>query len=321
MTDTHKRPPYIVALEGYKKNLPRLLLMLLFQIALRLISLMPVLFTLNGGRLPYLGETYTPIVSVGVTALLYLFLVNPFRVWGASVLCSCVSRSKRKLNVTQPHYKKWMRLSHRRLAYVLPWTLPLIAISVFIYVWFNVLPFTQAGLIITDIGAIFGGRYETGAVAVGVAFVACVLLTAFGWWLNLALDYQPVVELGTRRSVERAKDGREQAWRDLIKTTGLNLLLSIPAMIGYAVILYLIAKEGLLDRLTGNMKMDLQVAAQFIKTTLTTGNVSSLTVWLTVGCELILHLPFYLWRKLNHAVVVQRICRRRDGMRYVDTRA
>ena len=123
-----------------------------------------------------------------------------------------------------------------------------------------------------------------------------------GWRRDLPMEYLPVRHLGPGKACRVSAQARKKGKRLLFRTTAVNFLLSLPALVGCAAVLAPYIGEHVY--FSGNPQIVLGSLTRLMKTPLPMEQwVELLLVFL------LLYLPFLILRKMRNAVAVRRLTR------------
>lgn len=295
--------PHRQAFKAWRGHFFSLLVLLGLNLLVRLLALSPLFYTLATKKalLPLAGK-WTIVPGLLASVLLYLLLVMPFRFQSRAILSRITNAQDRATTFGDGHFFRWLAAGLLRFFKALPWLLPLIAVLAGFYYYWNLVGFNEFGLMVRQVGALVGGEYVAGVALLVAAFLVSALLASYGWWRGMPLDYQPVAEIGPWQSARRAQMARRQRLHHFARTTLVNALMCLPALI----VLVLLLALHLKGALTGSLQWDVPI----LISTLTELRFPASLLLQWGGALLALYLPFVYLRKAALAAAVGDASRR-----------
>lgn len=253
-----------------------------FQLLLRVLALFPALLALRG-----IGPAY---VGYGVSALLYVLGVFPFR-FSAGQALLCAVKKEKAPPVSFSLYGPWLKKGLRRLLLGLPFGLPLYLIAAYLVIGSQTLPYNEMWQPVQNLALIFGGEPTLlgGMLAALPFLMLMVLLFSLGWLANMPLDFG---DWQLRRLPRYA--GR------LIKNFAVNTLLFLPAPVG-ALALLLPYVFGQVD-FSGSLLKTIRGMQQLVKAPLPPALLCALA-----GLFVLVYLPLCILRKGRNARLANEI--------------
>ena len=169
---------------------------------------------------------YATLVRIAVSALLFLFVAWPERLFRLRAVKALEGGQQCKF-----HYFQAVARALLRLARVSAALLPALLLSgVWYYIYlYNAVGFNQTLKLLKKIGAVFGGTYDLGVALLWGALLISLLVLAVLWNADKALDY---VENG-----KKALRIKKRARRERFKLSVSNFLLCLPALALVCVVL------------------------------------------------------------------------------------
>ena len=284
------------AWRGCKKHGGKLLALMLGQALLRALALLPLFFSDRLESVP----AWAPFAA---SALMYLLLVLPLRFFAGERLRYYSAPRLNSPRGGKP-WANWMAAGLVRCARGMAWGLPfLFCVGYFIY-GMKYLPFNKMWQPVQNLAQLVGQEPSliTGMIIAGIATVIFAVIFAWGWRRDLPMEYLPVRHLGPGKACRVSAQARKKGKRLLLRTTAVNFLLSLPALVGCAAVLAPYIGEHVF--FSGNPQIVLGSLKQLMKTPLPMEQwVELLLVFL------LLYLPFLILRKMRNAVAVRRLTR------------
>ena len=284
------------AWHAYTRNLPGLLLWTLWQAAVRLIALSPVILSLC-------FSVFSVRIALVLSLLLYIFLVYPMRFRSALTLTRMV-RWMDASSLRPASYLSRLGAGVIRMLSGMVWGIPFAALIYRLYQYIFVFPGSRFNQDFRAIGAFLNGSAadDTQLLIGSIVFFGMIFLSLLlflcGWHRGVAYDFQLVGDVTPGSALRNARRVRRlpHVRRALLKCALTNALLCLPA-----IILPLTVPYGYLrGMLTGSPMQDLQLLAAFFRAGMISGGV----VYITAAVFLVLYLPLFSYRKLRNAAVV-----------------
>lgn len=313
---TH-RTPHARSFHCILKYPVKYALLTLRQLAVMLLVLAPLAYTVAGGRVPALLPLSDMPVLWGLllSLLLLVFVGMPMKYNSVGVLCRMYGHSRRKAELTINSYKKLLKASSRRVGRQLLWSIPLLALLLFFYIEYFVTPNNAFGKEMIALSEKLGFSNSTVMYLLYAALTLLSLLAAvLAWSLDSVEDYQPMVELGYTRARARAKDALKIKRASFIKVRLLNVLICALPVLVLAALVLLVTKGVSTVPLTGMPQYDVSIIINNLRAVLS----STKRLFLIVA--LALWLPLWQYRKLALCILTQRVCKSRDGVRIINNR-
>jgi hypothetical protein len=289
--------PHKRAWEIYFQQLPKVFILLLFQMFLRLVAFAPLLFAGITGSFFGLEAQFALVCGLAFSLPLYVLLVMPMRFQAAAYKIRLLYDLPRDSRVNARNYLRWLSAALVRLTRALPFLLPFFA---FIILYFYYIPypdFTVPMLGISNLGDLIGLSFIGGIMIIGLAGVLFALLAAYGWNRDISFEHQDVLKQGIRISLNQSCVLRGRRKRAINYTVFINLLLCLPAVTSVLLILgsYLLS----LPRM-GMLAMDYMNMA----ITLIQLNLPDRTLLMILLVMAVLWLPLLPLRKLALSAAV-----------------
>ena len=305
MMQQQKSSPHSRGWQVYTGKFQQMLSLVAFQLLLRLIAFSPMLYAALTGQ--FFGLTRDHALAFGFlfSLPLYVILVMPFRFQAAARMAG-LHGYEHSSKPTMRNYLKWLPAALVRLLLVLPFLLPFLAFIILFYYYMRVPGFNESLLVIQTLGNLIGGDYPAGILLIGLAGILTALLAGFAWKRGLAFEHQPVPESGIRESLRRGKEVRTRRHRHINRTVFINMLLTLPAILGVlGVLLYqLLAMPRI-----GMLVMDFMNAVSVLLTFKFPAN----TLYMLLIILAVFWLPLLPWRKLALSAVLARPARSEDA--------
>ncbi len=277
-------------MKTYLDNLGEILLTALAGTVLRVLALYPVLrFLLEGSC------TLSLALFAFAGLLLYLFGVLPLRSFGYMRLRTFSGGS---LAAGRVGYGQCLSGGLSRLARGIPWCVPLFLLAGFWIYGFTVMYFQDWYMhVLKPLGALVGGLADAGTGVLLVLILLSAFAAALGWWLDMESDFRDLTVRDTRDKRRRRRAVRNGAIRQRLGSAGINILLTLPSIVLWAVILY---RAYLVDI---HFEYGLMNAAREMAGVLRRG--ASGTVLLRMGLVLfVVHMPLAALRKTRSALLI-----------------
>lgn len=294
MQQTSSRP-HSRAWRVYTQHIPRVLGLLLFQLALRLVAFAPLVYAASSGKFLNFNRDYALAYGLLFSLPLYVLLVMPFRFQAAAAKAQ-LHGFERDSRVSIGNYLKWLPAALVRFLRALPFILPFF-IFIGLYFYYMAYPdFIVPMLAISDLGNLIGMDFLGGVIIIGLAALLTSILAACGWKRDIAFEHQDILTQGIRLSLQRAAALRKRRQRTINRTVLLNLLLCLPAVLGVLIAL----GSYLMGLRTGALSMDfLNIATRLIDL-----DIPQATMLIMLIVLLVLWLPVLPWRKLALSAAV-----------------
>lgn len=272
------------------------LALLLFQLLLRAVAFIPLIYAAVTGRFFGFNKNYALAFGFLFSLPLVVLLVLPFRFQAAARKAQLLGHH-RDAAISLKNYGIWLRAALLRLLRALPYILPFFVFAGLYYYYMPYPDFTVPMLGISRIGDVIGKGFLGGAIITGVVGVATAILAGCGWLRGVAFEHQDLIGQGIGLSLKRARELRRRRKKTIRRTVFKNALLSLPALIG---VLYVIAQHLMsLDRV-GMLALDyLNAAANLLKFDFPSRVPVTIAIIL-----LVLWLPLLPFRKTALAAVM-----------------
>ena len=294
------------------KNTDDVLTVVIVQVLVRAVVLLPIVLSARtDGKLP------APLAWVAA-ALLYIFLVMPLRCWGGEKLRR-MFYSRHMHSKTPGIYAKWLKAELMRFLRGLIWGLPFL-------IWFGyclhyyitnkalqeIQGFNVMWKPVMNLAGLLGQEPD---LMLGLAVVFLILLLlglifAYGWWRNEMLDCLPIRSLELDQCFRWACRIRRHHRKEVIKTTLVNILLTLPAVVGFLVIFiaYIRAKIDLSRGLIYFFAKLPQLLFDLLDNIIALQNPFPQKYMLLLGALMVLvYLPLCLIRKMRIAALAGKL--------------
>ncbi len=217
---------------------PQVLALLFTQLLARLLAFAPLLYAASGGGFGGWLPGHEPALGLLFSLPLYVLIVMPLR-FHAAARMAVLHGAQRADRLNGSSYEKWLAASLYRLARALPFLLPFLLFMGGFYYYLRVPPFNVSLMAVESLGKMLGGETVTGIAAVVLVGLATLLLYVCGWTRGVAFEHQPVIEMGITASWRVAKELKKRRRRRVARTTLINALLTLPALLGVLAVLFL----------------------------------------------------------------------------------
>ena len=268
-------------MKAFLENLCRLMLTAYLGLALRLLALVPLYFVYTEQTLKF-----PEWVLILFSLVLWVFAVLPWRVHGRYALRICWN-----MPYTHADYVCLLKAGLKRVLLGMVYGIPFIASAVLWHYGYHVINFKLFYNFLKDVGAFFGGRTDTGLIAVGVVMVVTALVYALGWWL-----YTPADTLGPKVPLRCGKKLLIRHVSAYIKVLLVNICLLLPSIALWFAALFLHYQSRI--EWSGSMLSLLQNVSEALKTPLPGTLILRLAFVLIV-----VHVPLCLVRKYRYAAL------------------
>lgn len=275
------------------------------QLLIRAAVVAPFLFCKSlGGPLP-------DLLAALAGAAVYVFLLIPMRFWAKQKVRRVFYRhgsNKRKENIPTT-YHRWLSTGLLRYLRGFLWGLPFCLCVAYFTVMRSVLDAKTFNAPIHWLAMLLAGNPEDGLGNVSLAWgliggLICLfgLLFAYGWWRDLPFEYLPVRSIGTTKTLHWSRRILKKRRKEMFGNTCVNILLSLPAILGFGAVLGMY----MINKVNFSLSMDM-VLAQLKN--LLTQPVPQLVLLELLGVFAVLYLPFCIWRKCRNAALMARCIR------------
>jgi hypothetical protein len=274
-----------------------------FQLSIRIIAFLPIFLALVTKDLFGLSREHAPAFGFLLSLPLYVLIVMPFR-FQAGAKMNNLNGNNRNDNICLHNYIKWLKAALLRLLRALPFLLPFLAFLITFYYYMRVPGYNESLLAISTLGEAVGGDFPAGIAIVAIVGLITLILAAIGWRIDVPFEHQAIIEQGIGASMQQAKAIRQQRRKLLYKTTIINALLTLPAILSIfgAISSYLLSLPKL-----GMLIMDFLKLVSIVLTL----DFPTQTICLSLVFLAVLWLPLLPLRKLaiNAAVAVNNLHR------------
>lgn len=242
-------------------------------------------------------------INAIVSALIYLFLVMPLRYWGREKIRRLFYSRNTISRNTQP-YKRWMHAGLLRLSRALLWGAPFLAGVLYLLIGKSKLPYTEMWAPFRPLAVLVGKEPDTfTGMLVGLVILALLgLLFAYGWWRDMPFEYLPVRSLGRKHTLHWSRRIMKHHRKEVVKVTLVNILLCLPAVIGYAAVLIPYVKSQVDFSLSNDLVLNMIM--RVFKNPLPTTQIL-----LLIAVTAALYLPLCGVRKMRNAALIAKIMR------------
>lgn len=236
-------------------------------------------------------------------ALLYIFVLFPARfAMGESMRWMAAGK---KMPAVKGKYAMRFKAGLMKLGRGMLWGLPfLLALSLFLY-GMEYLPYNNLGRILQKFVLVREPTSARGLIVVALLLLLLLMLFALGWRRDMAMEYLPAKKLGLKGMRSAAAQARRRGKGKLFQNSFINCILLLPAVAGWLLVLIPYALDNM--RSSGNMLRTVQSLLNVLKEPLPFG----LFVLLSL-LSAVLYMPFFLYRKMRNAVLVQELTREWD---------
>lgn len=279
----------------YKEATGKVVKLLFLQLLLRLISFSPLLYAVIGGSFFGFPKDHILAISFLFSLPLYVFVGMSSRFEAAAGMASLLGYN-RESKPEIKHHLKWFSAALYRLLHALPFILPFMAFVVLFYYYMRVPGFNESMLAIGTVGSLVGGDYLAGIVIIILFGLLSALLAAWGWIRGVPFEHQPLIENGVRASWKAGLQIRRDRKKTIRHTIWINLLLSLPAVIGVVAVL----GAHIATKMSGTLIFDFLSAAIIL---LTLSFPTAVLIQLLIVL-VILWLPLLPLRKLALTAVL-----------------
>lgn len=231
-----RRSPHRRAWQVVSKKPGQVLSLLLFQLLLRAIAFIPLIYAAATGTFFGFNKNYALALGFLFSLPLVVLLVLPFRFQAAARKAQLLGY-QREAAISLKNYGIWLRAALLRLLRALPCILPFF---VFAGLYSYYMPYPDALLpisILSDMGSVVGLGLVGGIIMTGLIGIVSVILAAWGWLQGVYFEHQDVISLGLKQASRNAKALRQRRKRTVSKTVFRNAMLCLPAIIGLLVVL------------------------------------------------------------------------------------
>lgn len=231
-----RRSPHRRAWQVVSKKPGQVLSLLLFQLLLRAIAFIPLIYAAATSTFFGFNKNYALALGFLFSLPLVVLLVLPFRFQAAARKAQLLGY-QREAAISLKNYGIWLRAALLRLLRALPCILPFF---VFAGLYSYYMPYPDALLpisILSDMGSVVGLGLVGGIIMTGLIGIVSVILAAWGWLQGVYFEHQDVISLGLKQASRNAKALRQRRKRTVSKTVFRNAMLCLPAIIGLLVVL------------------------------------------------------------------------------------
>lgn len=271
-----------------------LIFILAVHLIVRLLVLAP-LFTFGMVK----GNRAADWAGVVLAALIYGALVIPLRFWsGEKMRRLFFSRNQPPRGRIIP-YKKWLVTGLLRFGRGLLWGVPFLACAGYLVIGYNTLPFNVMWKPVQALAVLIGQEpnLKAGFPIAAVLLLVLAALFAYGWWREEAAEYLPARSLKPIQTIHWARKIRKEHQSLLIRNTLVNVLLTLPALLGFGAVLVPYVMKNVDFSLSDQMIVT--QAARLLKT-----GMPRQTVVLLLLIFALVYLPLLMVRKMRIASLV-----------------
>lgn len=242
-----------------------------------------------------------------LTGLIFLAAVFPLRFWAGERL-RFYSAPHQPLWNGGRAYAAWLRAGLLRCGRGLVWGLPFCAGLLFFLYGMEYLPFPELGQIMQKFAQILGSEptVAKGLLVFAGLMALCLLLFLWGWRRDMPMEYLPARSLGAVNTCRLAARVRRRGKGRLFCNTLWNILLSLPALVGWAAVLLPYVRQEV--RLTSNPLWTIKGIMTLMKQPLPAEQLGGI-----IAVLLLLYLPLCALRKMRNAVLTRRLTREGNG--------
>ncbi len=271
------------------KNTFRCVLLGYLQSALRLGFVVSVYFALTGKE--------TLVWALAAAGLLLLVLMPGRFMLGRQWGDRADGAPSEKGNYFKRFFQGLIRFFHGFV-----FSVPVIALVVFLLNALLNLPFNEAGQIIQQFSAVVFREpsVDTGLMGVGVVLAVLGALAVWGWRRQMPMEYlRNTGKMTARQLIGRTMKMRRRGLGKFTLLTSTNLLIALPGMAIFALVLVPYVWNQL-SIASGNMMLMLQFGLQIIKRPLPVDQLL-----LLLAGYLVVYTPLYILRKMRIAKAVR----------------
>lgn len=214
----------------------QVLSLLLFQLLLRGIAFIPLIYAAVTGRFFGFDKNYTLAFGFLFSLPLVVLIVLPFRFQAAARKAQWLGFS-RDAAINFRNYGIWLRAALLRLLRALPYILPFFVFAGLYYYYLAYPDFIVPSKGLSAIGDLVGYGFVGGIIITGVVGVLTAVLAGCGWLRGVAFEHQAVIEQGISLSLSNARALRRRRKKTIRRTVFKNALLCLPALLGILVVL------------------------------------------------------------------------------------
>ena len=286
-------------MKTFVHNLGEILLTALVLTAMRVAALFPAFASMLSGRTGFSG-----VFGAVAGFAFYLFAVIPARNYGFMRLRAF---SLSSAPAGKAGYGQLLAAGAARLFRGLPWCLPALFMVGLWYYGFYVMDFKNwYDSVIKPLGAIFGGSGVEGTGVLLFLILCLLAAAAIAWWLDMESDFRDMSKKDTPAERKSRRKARNRAFRRRLRSAGINILLTIPSLILWALVLWQAYLKDI------HFQYGMMAAAQELARVLRNKGTPG-TVLLRMGLVLFsVHVPLAALRKTRNAVLITDILEGED---------
>lgn len=261
----------------------------------RVAAMFPLLMSVSfGKKLPL-------ALGIALSGVLYFAVVLFMRFWGRESFRR-MFYSRHHTHKPKSPTEKWLKTGLMRLFRGCIWGLPFLAGVVYFTVFYRKLDAKTFWMPIRYLAYALGQEPNIagGALVALVLMGLFGLLFAYGWMRDMPVEYLPVRSLGVEQtfhwSRKLMKNYRGPVW----KNAAVNMLLSLPALIGLGVVIVPYVRKNIDFSLSPDLV--LSMLGNLLREKL-----PNKELLLIAGILLVLYLPLCVYRKMRNAALVGKL--------------
>ena len=243
-------------------------------------------------------------------AAIYILAIIPLRFWAKEKMRRLFyshHSSSRKKNP----YEKWLKTGLIRYGRGFLWGIPFLIGFFYFVIGYSLLDAKTYEAPIHWLAMLLEGKSPsatgTGNVTLAMILIVCLMaffafLFAYGWWRDLSVEYLPVRSIGTRKSFRWAKRIRKNHGKEMRGHVAVNMLLTIPALIGFGAVAVLYVREKI------DFSLPMQIVLNRVKNLLN-NPLPTAQILELIAVFVILYLPFCVVRKMRNAALIGKLMR------------
>ena len=270
------------------------------QLLIRVAVAVPLFFCESmGGPLP-------DMAAAGIGLAIYIFILIPLRFWARQKVRRVYYRHSGQDKKQPGAYGRWLSTGLLRYFRGILWGLPFIACVIYFTVFRTILDATTFEMPIHWLAMLLAGNPEngTGNVNLATGIIAGVvalfgLLFAYGWWRDLPFEYLPAGAIGSSKTLHWSRQILKNHRREMLGNTGVNFMLSLPAIIGFGAVLGMYALNNV------NFSYGIMVTVTQLRN-LFTQPIPQIVLLELLAVFAVLYLPLCIVRKCRNAALMAR---------------
>ena len=247
-------------------------------------------------------------------AAIYILGIIPLRFWAKEKMRR-LFYSRHASNRKNYPYEKWVKTGLLRYGRGLLWGIPFLAGFFYFVIGYSVLDAKTYEAPIHWLAMLLEGKAPTatgaGNVTLAMILIVCLMaffacLFAYGWWRDLPVEYLPVQSIGTWKSFRWAKRIRKSNENEMRGHAAVNMLLTLPALIGFGAVAVLYVREKI------DFSLPMQIVLNRVKNLLN-NPLPTAQILQLIAVFVILYLPFCVLRKMRNAALIGKLMRDQTG--------